>query len=127
MAEVTRRRVGELQRGVFKILLDHAEGLPAKEIINRMERVVPPTEFERSDYRSGDLQGALADRVVFSGLETVTACENLCGDFRQCLENATLDGADRHAGGEIPATAIDVRLVPFKSGGTSAAAIVCLP
>lgn len=50
MADVTRRRVGELQRGVFKILLDHPEGLPAKEIISRMERVVPPTEFEKCDY-----------------------------------------------------------------------------
>src|SRR5882724_5151018 len=50
MADVTRRRVGELQRGVFKILLDHPEGLPAKEIITRMEKVVPPTEFEKSDY-----------------------------------------------------------------------------
>jgi len=78
-------------------------------------------------YHRGDLQGALADRIVFSGLETVTARENVCGDFRQCLENAALDGADRHAGGEIPATAIDVRLVSFESGGTSAAAIVCLP
>jgi restriction system protein len=50
MADVTRRRVGELQRGVFKILLDHPEGLAAKEIISRMEQVVPPTEFEKSDY-----------------------------------------------------------------------------
>jgi hypothetical protein len=81
----------------------------------------------RGGYGRGDLQGALADRVVFSGFETVTACENVCGDFRQCLEDAALDGADRHAAGEIPATAIDVRLVPFESGGTSAAAIVCLP
>src|SRR5258708_36430262 len=50
MAAVRRRRVGELQRGVFKILLDNPEGLAAKEIISRMEQVVPPTEFERSDY-----------------------------------------------------------------------------
>jgi restriction system protein len=50
MAEITRKRVGELQRGVFKILRDHPEGLPAKEIIKRMEQVVPPTDFEKSDY-----------------------------------------------------------------------------
>jgi ribosomal protein S10 len=49
------------------------------------------------------------------------------GARAQCLENAALDGADRHAGGEIPATAIDVRLVPFQSGGPPAAAIVCVP
>lgn len=81
----------------------------------------------RCRYRRGDLQGALADRVVFPGLETVAAGEDVCGDFRQCLENAALDGADRHAGGEIPATAIDLRLVPFESGGTPAAAVVRLP
>ena len=50
MPEVTRRRVGELQRGVFKILLDHPEGLPAKDVISRMGQVVPPTTFEKSDY-----------------------------------------------------------------------------
>jgi hypothetical protein len=69
---------------------------------------------------------ALANRVVFPGLETVAAGENVCGDFRQCHENPALDGADRHAGGEIPATAIDIRLVPFESGGTPAAVVVCL-
>lgn len=50
MAEITRQRVGELQRGVFKILLDQPEGLPAKEVLKRMEHVVPPSEFEKSDY-----------------------------------------------------------------------------
>jgi len=50
MAEITRTRVGELQRGVFKILLEHPEGLPAKEVIQRMQEVVPPTDFEKSDY-----------------------------------------------------------------------------
>ena len=45
MSNIPRQRVGELQRGVFKILLEHPEGLPAKEIIKRMEQVVPPTEF----------------------------------------------------------------------------------
>ena len=37
-------------RGVFKILLDSPEGLPAKEVLHRLEQVVPPTEFEKSDY-----------------------------------------------------------------------------
>lgn len=50
MAEITRKRVGELQRGVFKILLDHADGLPANEVLERLEKVVPPTGFEKSDY-----------------------------------------------------------------------------
>lgn len=50
MAEITRQRVGELQRGVFKILLDQTEGLPAKEVLKMMEQVVPATDFEKSEY-----------------------------------------------------------------------------
>jgi restriction system protein len=50
MAEITRRRVGELMRGVFKVLLDSPGGLPAKEVLHHLEQVVPPTEFEKSDY-----------------------------------------------------------------------------
>jgi len=50
MSNISVRRLGELQRGVFKILLDQTEGLPAKEIIGRMPQVVPPTDFEKSDY-----------------------------------------------------------------------------
>ena len=37
MAEITRRRVGELQRGVIKILLDSPQGLPAKEVLQRLD------------------------------------------------------------------------------------------
>ena len=38
MAEITRKRVGELQRSVFKMLLDQPEGLPAKEVLKRLEQ-----------------------------------------------------------------------------------------
>jgi restriction system protein len=50
MPEITRKRIGELQRGVFKILLDQPDGLPAKELLERLASVVPPTEFEKSEY-----------------------------------------------------------------------------
>ncbi|HHT28342.1 MAG TPA: Mrr restriction system protein [Firmicutes bacterium] len=50
MAEITRRRCGELVRGVFRILLEHPDGLRAKEVLQRLERVVPPTPFENSTY-----------------------------------------------------------------------------
>ncbi len=50
MAELTRKRIGQLQRGVFKILLNHPEGLPANEVIESLEKLVPPTDFENSDY-----------------------------------------------------------------------------
>jgi hypothetical protein len=50
-AGVSRRRAGELVRGVFKILLPHSAGLPVREIFARLEKEVPPSEFESSEYR----------------------------------------------------------------------------
>ncbi len=50
MAEVTRRRTGELVRGVFKILIANPEGLPVKVLLGQLERIVPPTEFENTPY-----------------------------------------------------------------------------
>ncbi len=50
MAETTKRRSGELVRGVFQILLDHPDGLQAKEVLRRLEQIVPPTRFEESFY-----------------------------------------------------------------------------
>ena len=42
--------MGELQRGILRILLDYPEGLPAKEVLQRLEQVAPPTEFEKAHY-----------------------------------------------------------------------------
>ncbi len=50
MVEITRGRVGELQCGAIEILLDHPDGLPAKEVLQRLEQFVPPSELEKSDY-----------------------------------------------------------------------------
>lgn len=50
MAEISVRRTGELLRGVFQILLQHSEGLPAKEVIAELKKLVPPTPFEASEY-----------------------------------------------------------------------------
>lgn len=56
MAEITRKRVGELVRGVFKILIASPDGLPARTVLQRLEQTVPPTDFENSSYpkRPGD-------------------------------------------------------------------------
>ncbi|HEU0133112.1 MAG TPA: restriction endonuclease [Mycobacteriales bacterium] len=48
----SRRRQGELVRGVFRILADEPDGLPAKVVLARLEETVPPTEFEDSAYPS---------------------------------------------------------------------------
>lgn len=50
MAEITKKRVGELLRGLFRILLDHPDGLPASEVLERLALSVPPTDFEKSEY-----------------------------------------------------------------------------
>jgi restriction system protein len=52
MAEITRRRTGELVRGVFQILLSHPDGLRAKEVLSQLKGLVPPTPFEAGDYAS---------------------------------------------------------------------------
>jgi len=50
MSKITQRRQGELVRGVFKLLLDHSEGLPAQEILEKLGEILPPTEFEKTTY-----------------------------------------------------------------------------
>ncbi len=50
MAEITIRRSGELVRGVFRILLQHPDGLRSKEILQALESAVPPTAFESTFY-----------------------------------------------------------------------------
>jgi restriction system protein len=50
VAEITRRRSGELVRGVFKLLLSHPEGLQAKAVLEKLADIVPPTEFEKTTY-----------------------------------------------------------------------------
>jgi len=50
MAEITRHRQGEMIQAIFKVLAGNLEGLPAREVIGRVEKVLPPTDFEKSEY-----------------------------------------------------------------------------
>jgi MoxR-like ATPase len=50
MAATSRKRAGELIRKVFEILLPQPGGLPAHQVLARLEQELPPTEFERSFY-----------------------------------------------------------------------------
>jgi len=50
MAEITVRRSGELMRAVFETVIDAGDGLPAKEVLRRVEHAVKLSEFEKSDY-----------------------------------------------------------------------------
>lgn len=46
MAEVTRKRLGELMRGVFAVLSDATEPVPSSQVIRLTAERVPPTPFE---------------------------------------------------------------------------------
>lgn len=50
MAEITRKRIGEIVRGVFGILLQHPEGMRAKDVIARLANSLTLSDFEKSDY-----------------------------------------------------------------------------
>lgn len=50
MAEITKKRVGQLCIGVFNILLKHPDGIAAHEVLKELEKTVKPTDFEKADY-----------------------------------------------------------------------------
>ena len=52
MAEITRRRIGELVQGVLRILEKRPDGMRAREVVGELEKVVPPTAFELTRYES---------------------------------------------------------------------------
>jgi restriction system protein len=61
MAEVTRRRTGELLRKLFEILLSHPEGLQARIALNELRSQIKLTEYEKGTYPSG---GNRFDNIV---------------------------------------------------------------
>ena len=50
MAEVTRKRQGEIIEAVLTVLRDHPDGLPVRDALERVRTILPPTEFERGEY-----------------------------------------------------------------------------
>jgi len=73
MPEVTKTRVGELQRGAFKVLLDSSDGVPAREVIERMKEFVTPTEFEKNDYPNNPGVQRFGKMVRFATITPVKA------------------------------------------------------
>jgi len=47
MAEVTRKRLGELTRGVFAVLNDSSDSLPASQVLKMTAERIPPSPFEQ--------------------------------------------------------------------------------
>jgi restriction system protein len=50
VAEITRKRTGEILQTVFEVLKEHPDGMQARRVIQEVERRLPPTQFEQSDY-----------------------------------------------------------------------------
>jgi hypothetical protein len=50
MAEVTRKRRGEIIKKVFEILLQNPEGLAPKELFPQAEKSLTLSNYEKSDY-----------------------------------------------------------------------------
>src|SRR2546426_7797011 len=64
--------------------------------------------------------------VVFQGAEADAEDQDVRGDERQRGPDPGMDGADRHAGAEVPAIEIDVLLVVVESRRAAAATTVLL-
>jgi restriction system protein len=73
MAEVTIKRYGELSRGVFAILVDKPEGLPAQQVLRDVEERVPPTPFEQEDYPNRPGVRRYPKHVRFASISPVKA------------------------------------------------------
>jgi restriction system protein len=61
MAEVTRKRTGELLRRLFEILENHPEGMQAGEAIREVKSSMVLTEYETGEYVSG---GQRIDKII---------------------------------------------------------------
>lgn len=71
MAEVTRKRTGELLRKLFELLIAHPDGMRAQDALKGLENVVSLTEYEKGFYTSG---GRRFEKIVrFSTVDAVKA------------------------------------------------------
>src|SRR5262245_55803277 len=52
MAEITKQRQGQLVKKAFEVLMEHPEGLPAHEVIARVEQQLGASPFEKTTYAS---------------------------------------------------------------------------
>ncbi|MFY2593800.1 hypothetical protein ACOTHJ_02985 [Achromobacter xylosoxidans] len=71
MAEVTRRRTGELLRDLFHILMADPEGVQASAALQALASKVQLTPYEVASYESG---GRRFDKIVrFATVDCVKA------------------------------------------------------
>jgi len=73
MAEITAHRRGELFRAVFEVLIQHPDGLPAKNVLKQVEENVEPTDFENADYPNRPGVRRFEKHVRFATIKAVKA------------------------------------------------------
>jgi len=73
VAEITGRRRGELVRGVFEVLMDNPDGLPAAQVLKAVEQTVPPSEFERESYTRNPAVRRYEKTIRFATIPSVKA------------------------------------------------------
>ncbi len=61
MAEVTRRRTGEFLRVLFRALLDHPDGMQARDAIDAVRGRMTLSEYERGEFPTG---GVRFDKIL---------------------------------------------------------------
>ncbi len=71
MPEITLRRMGEFLRKLFEILMEYPEGIRAKDALAKLEKKVKLTDFEKSNFSSGERR---FERIVrFGTIDCVKA------------------------------------------------------
>ena len=73
MAEITKRRQGELVRGVFEVLKDSVDGMPVSPLLQDVEKLVPPTPFEDATYPNHPRVRRYEKIIRFSTITAVKA------------------------------------------------------
>jgi len=73
MADLTQNRIGELIQAVFRVLAEHPDGLPAREVLAAVESAVPLTDFERSTYPNRPQMRRFEKVVRFATIAPVKA------------------------------------------------------
>jgi restriction system protein len=73
MADITRRRTGELLRIAFEILWDHPEGMQAKDVLEAIGEKTTLSEYERGFYESSPTYPRYHKIVRFATIDLVKA------------------------------------------------------
>ena len=73
MADLSKKRLGEIKQVILKVLNSAPDGIPAKQIPSRIEPLLPFTEFEKSFYETAPNVRRIDKIVRFATIGPVKA------------------------------------------------------